>query len=159
MVNGLHLYYAFIQSALQFMPLIHRHIHRHIHRPTVIGCHARYQPVHQEQLGVRCLAQGHFDTPRVGSNRQPSDCKPTALTSWAISPQQHWCLKGSVLRPVCPGPSVMLWVPFVSRLSAVLCSSPCFLSCPGFGCSPVHLPWLIVSTWGKFCSFYLHANF
>ena len=37
-----------------------------------------------------------------------------------------------LLRPVCPGPSVMLWVPFVSRLSAILCSSLCSPSCPGF---------------------------
>ena len=71
----------YIYSAVQFMPLIHTHIHT----PTAIGSHARYQPTHQEQLGVRCLAQGHFDTPRVGSNRQPSDCQTTALTSWAIS--------------------------------------------------------------------------
>ena len=77
MVNGLHLYSTFIQSTLQFMPLIHTHIHT----PTAIGCHARYQPAHQEQLGVRCLAQGHFDTPRVGSNQQPPDCQATALTS------------------------------------------------------------------------------
>ena len=32
MVNGLHLYSAFIQSALQFMPLIHTHIHTHQRR-------------------------------------------------------------------------------------------------------------------------------
>ena len=73
MVNGLHLYSAFIRSAVQFMPLIHP--------TTAIGCHARYQPARQEQLGVRCLAQGHCDTLRVGSNRQPSDCQTTALTS------------------------------------------------------------------------------
>ena len=71
MVNGLHLYRAFIQSGVQFMPLIHT--------PTEIGCHARYQPACQEQLRVRRLAQGHFDTPRVGSNRQPSNCQTTAL--------------------------------------------------------------------------------
>ena len=35
----------------------------------------------RERSGVRRLAQGHFDTPRVGSNRQPSDCQTTALTS------------------------------------------------------------------------------
>ena len=81
MVNGLHLYSAFIQSALQFMPLIHPFTHTHIHTPTAIGCHARHRPTHQEQLGVRCLAQGHFDTPRGGSDRQPSDCQTTALTS------------------------------------------------------------------------------
>ena len=88
-INGLHLY-----SALQFMSLIHPFTHSpihpfthlHIHTPTVIGCHERYQPARQEQLGVRRLAQGHFDMSRVGSNRQPSDCQTTALTSWVISP-------------------------------------------------------------------------
>ena len=59
----------------------HSPVHTHIHTPTAIGCHARHQPARQEQSGVRCLAQGHFDTPRVGSNRQPSDCQMTALTS------------------------------------------------------------------------------
>ena len=30
-----------------------------------IGCHARHQPARQEKLGVRRLAQGHFDTPTL----------------------------------------------------------------------------------------------
>ena len=42
-------------------------------------CHERYQPARQEQLGVRRLAQGHFDMLRVGSNRQPSVCQTTPL--------------------------------------------------------------------------------
>ena len=81
MVNGLHLYSAFIQSAVKCMPLIRPFTH--IHTPTAIGSHARYQQARQEQSGVRRLAHGHFYTPRVGSNRQPSDCQTTALTSWA----------------------------------------------------------------------------
>ena len=82
MVNGLHLYSAFIQSAVQFTPLIHpfTHPHTHIHTPTAIGCHAKYQPTRQEQLGVRGLAQGHFDTPRVGLNRQPADLPDDSST-------------------------------------------------------------------------------
>ena len=87
MVNGLHLYSAFIQSAVQLMP--HSPVHTHIHTPTAIGCHARHQPARQEQLGVRCLAQGHFDTPRVGSNRQPSDCQTTALPPEPHRPDQR----------------------------------------------------------------------
>ena len=83
MVNGLHLYSAFIQSSVQLLILIPTHT------PTAIGCYARHQPARQEQSGVRRLAQGHFDTPRVGSNRQPSDCQTTALTPWAISPWWH----------------------------------------------------------------------
>ena len=58
MVNGLHLYSIFIQSTVQFMPLI-QPFTQHTYTPTAIGCHARCQPAHQEQLGVRCLAQGH----------------------------------------------------------------------------------------------------
>uniref|UniRef100_A0A0E9QST9 Uncharacterized protein n=1 Tax=Anguilla anguilla TaxID=7936 RepID=A0A0E9QST9_ANGAN len=41
MVNGLHLYSAFIQSALQLMPLIHPFTHTHT--LTVKGYHARCQ--------------------------------------------------------------------------------------------------------------------
>ena len=76
MVNGLQLYRAFIQSALQFTPLIHPFTHIFTHQRRLTAMQAR-----QEQLGVRCLAQGDFDAPRVGSNRQPSDCQTTALTS------------------------------------------------------------------------------
>ena len=64
--------------------------HSPIHTPTAIVCHARYQPARQEQLGVRHLGQGHFDTPRGGSNRQLSDCQTTALTSWATAPRIWW---------------------------------------------------------------------
>ena len=77
----------------------------HPFTPTAIGCHARYQPARQEQSGVRRLAQGHFDTPRVGSNQQPSDCQTAALTSWAISPHSSHYLctswEHSSVRNIC----------------------------------------------------------
>ena len=75
-VKGLHLYSAFIQSAVQFMPLIHPFTHQ-----WRLAAMQGTNQERQEQLGVRRLAQRHFDTPRVGSNRQPSDCQTTALTS------------------------------------------------------------------------------
>ena len=53
MVNGLHLYSTFIQSALQFLPLIHPFTHTFTHQRQLAAMQAR-----QEQLGVRCLAQG-----------------------------------------------------------------------------------------------------
>ena len=71
MVNGQHLYHL-----SQWMSLIH----------TVIGCHARYQSAHPKQLRVGRHAQGHFNTPRTGSSRQPSDCQATDLTSGAMPP-------------------------------------------------------------------------
>ena len=85
-INGCHLYSTFFQCAAQLMLLIHpfTHTHTHTHTVTAIGCHARYQPARQEQSGVRGLAQGHFDMPRVGTG-QRSNCQTTALTSWAIS--------------------------------------------------------------------------
>ena len=73
MVKGLHWF-----GAVWLM----LHIHAHSLGPTAIGYHARNQPARQEQLGVRRLAQGHFDTPRVGSNPRPSDCQTTALTNF-----------------------------------------------------------------------------
>ena len=82
MVNGLHLYSAFIQSTVQFMPLIHPSTHIFTHQRQL----AAMQGTNQEQFRVRRLAQGHFDMLRVGSNRQPSDCQMTALTFWAASP-------------------------------------------------------------------------
>ena len=78
------IYIAPLSKALYNLCLSFTHS-PHIHTPTAIGCHARYQPARQEQLGVRCLAQGHFDTPRVGSNRQPSDCQTTNQTNHVLS--------------------------------------------------------------------------
>ena len=49
------------------------HSPNHIHTPTAIGCHARHQPARQEQLTFGCLAEGRFDTPRVGLNWKPSE--------------------------------------------------------------------------------------
>ena len=83
------IYIAPLSKALYNLCLSFTHSHTHSHT-NGDWLHARYQPARQEQLGVRCLAQGHFDTPRVGSNRQPSDCQMTALTSWAISPLYHF---------------------------------------------------------------------
>ena len=96
-----YIYIAPLSKALYNLCLPFTHSHTN-------GCHARYQPACQEQLGVRCLAQGHFDTPRVRSNRQPSDCQTRALTSWAISPQKHdnefrvltWPLNSPDLNPI-----------------------------------------------------------
>ena len=78
MANGWLLYSAFIQSTVQSFTHSHTHTHTHTHTSgDWLPC--------KEQLGVRCLSQGHFDTARVESNWQPSDCQMTALTSWASS--------------------------------------------------------------------------
>ena len=46
------------QIALQHVPTF---TYSHIHSYTDCrGCHVRWRPAHQEQLGVQCLAQGHF---------------------------------------------------------------------------------------------------
>ena len=62
-------------------------IHPFTHTPMLRGWHARHGPARREILRVRCLAQGHFDTPRVGSNRQPSDYKQLLL--WRTSKESQ----------------------------------------------------------------------
>ena len=77
MLNGLHLYSAFIQSAVQSMPLnnlclsfTRSHTHSHTN-----SCHARYRPARQEQSGVRRLAQGHAQGgTEPATLRLPDDC-------------------------------------------------------------------------------------
>ena len=74
MVNGLHFYSAFIQSAVQFMPLIH-HSHTLTHQQRLAAMQGTNQLVRSNWgLGVLLRAM-------VGSNQQPSDCQMTTLTS------------------------------------------------------------------------------
>jgi len=88
MVNGLHLYRAFIQSALQ-LP----HIHPFIHRRRCQTCKVTTNTSGAGRVRWR-LAQGHLDTllgggGARGSNQQPSCCQTTALTSWAKASLLH----------------------------------------------------------------------
>ena len=64
MANGLHLYSAFIQSAVQFTPLIHPFTHQ--------GRLAAMQGTNQPVRSNRGLGVLLKDTPSAGSNRQPS---------------------------------------------------------------------------------------
>ena len=68
MVNGLHLYSAFIQSAVQFT-LIHPFTHTFTHQRRLAAMQGTNQCSNAPNPS---LAQGHFVTPRVGSNRQPA---------------------------------------------------------------------------------------
>ena len=81
MVNGLHLYSAFIQSAVQFMPLIHPFTHKFTHQRRLAAMQGTTNQRVRSNWGLGVLLRDHFDMPRVGSNRQPSDCQTTALTS------------------------------------------------------------------------------
>ena len=81
MVNGLHLYSAFIQSATIYAS--HSPIHTRTHTPTAIGCHARYRPARQEQSGVRRLARRHFDTPKDGI--EPATLRLPGDSSYLLS--------------------------------------------------------------------------
>ena len=91
LTNGTLLYFIFKIALLQRLYpkrctiyASHSPIHTHIHTRTAIGCHARYQPAHQEQSGVRCLAQGHFDMPGWDRTGNP----PTARRL-LLPPEPH----------------------------------------------------------------------
>ena len=123
MVNGLHLYSAFIQSALQFYAS-----HSPIHTQTAIGCHVRYQPTCQEH---RCLAQGHFGMPRVGSN--PPTARRLLLPPEPSSPPWQLCqLLNSSLH--FPGPPRLSLPSCIKSHSALLPLSEhwCLYTVPNF---------------------------
>ena len=101
------IYMAPLSKALYNLCLSFTHSHTHSHtNGNWLPCK---EPTSSSgALGVRCLAQGHFDTPRVGSNRQPSDCQTTALTS-TRGGSARVCLFGVqrlVERTIRPSPSV-----------------------------------------------------
>ncbi|KAJ8274115.1 hypothetical protein COCON_G00087400 [Conger conger] len=80
MVNGWHLYSAFIQSAVQLM-LSPSPIHTHTHTPAAIGCHAR------------CLAQGHFDTAQAGDGTgNPPTARQLLLRPEPCLPPYIWVI-------------------------------------------------------------------
>ena len=73
------IYIAPLSKALyNFLPLIHPFTHTFTHQRRLAAMQGTNQLV-RSNWGLGVLAQGHFDTPRVGSNRQPSDCQTTAL--------------------------------------------------------------------------------
>jgi len=79
MVNGLHLYCAFLtcgHSKHFAGNALRSHMHSYTHSYTEGGVdHTRPEPAGQEQLGVMCLGQEHLDTPGPrGSNQQSSGC-------------------------------------------------------------------------------------
>ena len=93
--KALYIYIAPLSKALYIYiaPLsIHPFTHTFTHTP--IGCHARYQPACQEQSGVRCLAQGHFDTPRGGIEpatlQLPDDCSYLLSHVASVRLQAKW---------------------------------------------------------------------
>ena len=66
---------AFIQSAVQLMPLIHPFTLTHQQR---LAAMQGTKQLVRRNWGLGVLLRDTFDMPRVGSNRQPSDCQTTA---------------------------------------------------------------------------------
>lgn len=95
MVNGLHLYSTFKRPlrhpkyTLAYHPPIHSHPNWQ-QRPT--SCHARCGQVlsltNWRQLGVKCLAQGHFDMQTGGAGNQIGD---PAISRQPPLPLSHSC--------------------------------------------------------------------
>ena len=75
-INGLHLYSAFIQSDVQFMPLIHPFTHTHT--PMASGCHARHQTSSSgSDWGLGVLLRDTFTHPgwiEPATLRLPDNC-------------------------------------------------------------------------------------
>ena len=85
MVNGLHLYSAFIQSAAQFMPLIHPFTHTFTYQWRLAAMQGTKQ-LARSNWGLGVLLRDTSTRPGWDRTGNPSDCQTTALTSWAIPP-------------------------------------------------------------------------
>ena len=118
MVNGLHLYNAFIHHALQFMPPIHTFTHSHLHSQWQLAAMQGTNQLIRSIWGLGVLLRDTstcvgfevgFDL-RWDLNRQPSDGNPPTARRQLLPPELY--------RPIL----------------------------------------VIVSTWGRFCSFWLHTN-
>ena len=82
MVNGLHLYSAFIQSTVRFMPLIHPFRHTLTHQRRLAAMQGTNQLV-RSNWGLGVLLRDTSKCPgwdRTGNLRLPED----SSTSWAI---------------------------------------------------------------------------
>ena len=113
MLNGLHVYSAFIQSALQLL-FIHPFTHTHTHTPTSIRCHAGHQSTRQFRRSPKVWNR-HFSTiflrvrsPLLVVQRflphsfLPTDfplrCLDTALWEQPIRSEISFCVLPSCLR-------------------------------------------------------------
>ena len=84
-VNGLHLYSAFIQIAIEWMPLIHPSTHTFTHQRRLAAMQGTNQRV-RSNWGLGVLLR---DTSTRSGWDQTGNPPTTALTSWAISPYHH----------------------------------------------------------------------
>ena len=71
----------FIYVAPLIQGAFHRYSFTHSHTGGG-GNHARHQPAHREQLGVQCLAQGHFDSKAPDT---PGTFWATSTDNWNIN--------------------------------------------------------------------------
>ena len=90
------IYIAPLSKALYNVCLSFTHSHTYTHTHTHTPTHTTHQRRLAAMQGTNQLVRSNWgfgfllrDTstrPWVGSNRQPSDCQTTALTSWAVPP-------------------------------------------------------------------------
>ena len=110
MVNGLHLYSAFLTSGHLKPFSIFPNIHAQIHTPTAESAtHATVSS--SGAVRVRRLAQGHLDTQLGGAGIRTSDLLVTSKP--ALPPEQRTAVGGGVVFP----PTV--WWPLLWSLKCV----------------------------------------
>ena len=89
MVNGLHLYSAFIQSAVQFMPLIHPFTHTFTHQRRLAAMQGTNQLVRSNR-GLGVLLRDTSTRPRRDQTGNPPTARRLPLPPEPHRPKQLW---------------------------------------------------------------------
>ena len=116
MVNGLHLYSAFIQSAVQFMPLIHPFTHTFTHQRRLAAMQGTNQLVRSNQ-GLGVLLRDTSTRPGWDRTGNPPTARRQLYLLSHIAPEPYRTLSSSLNQP-------RFWFPFYNCLSnkGILCS-------------------------------------
>ena len=137
MVNGLHLYSAFIQGAVQIMPFIHPHTHTHTHQRRLAAMQGTNQLV-RSKWGLGVLLRDTSIRPGRDRTGNPPTARRQLLPPEPYHPHT-FCLN-----------SLFPLYGFSCRLRAVfgrfwLSSCSPALSVPALPCTPLYHTLLFVS--------------
>ena len=130
MVNALHLYSAFIQSALQCLPLIHPFTHTFTHQRRLAAMQGTNQLV-RSNWGLGVLLRDTSTRPGWDRTCNPPTARRQLYLLSHIAPYPCWLLVLCVrvpMDPAVPGfGSRLLFTLLPSRLGSLL--SPCWRNC------------------------------
>ena len=140
MVNGLHLYSAFIQSALQFLPLIHPFTHTFTHQRRLAAMQGTNQLV-RSNWGLGVLLRDTSTSPGWDRTGNPPTARRQLYLLSHIAPITWylWCIS---ICPVHDSSSTFTVLSTWGKRFSLCCAQfhPCLTPNPEDGEIPTHQP-------------------